>query len=448
MYASKRDKSNDIIHRVLVWGVLGAVFGFALFLFGTRMVWGAVAVETCYDPMIGGATQNLAGENLDSISVVSGYPNGFINYVIFPTELDEIINSNTYLTIGSSATSSFPLSGGGVTAFSFSPSLHLFGGQNTYEFVLHNDNAVTSATGHFDNLCISSTTPVYTNNVVQQIGARFNNAGASAPVGFKFYTEFDLSSTTPTSTGQTFLLSPTDGQSLADFTNWQTSIFNFPHLGFACVQYDRFSSSSFSNEDCLPFNNQNNPIAIVTATIAKIQPLWFAPLSASGATWYAKAVLRDVNYSFISSSTVSTFIVSPAVSTTTQNLTNQGLTPRPSDCSIWNFGSCFSDFMQWLFIPSIDSAQQFSSISLSSRFPFSYYFSLKTVIGRSITSNSNNFPNITIHGAIFGTTTIFSAQKFIDLAGQSNFDLFYNLLKWGFWIFFGYFVFERFRQIL
>jgi len=135
--------------------------------------------------------------------------------------------------------------------------------------------------------------------------------------------------------------------------------------------------------------------------------------------------------------------------------------PAPSDT--FSYEACdFSDYSfgigyllnglceiaVWLVAPSPAIIQNYSSLTFEDKFPFSYFYDLKDIYTNTTATTTESMPELVLNAGVLGNVTVFSASSTIALMGNTAYGTFRSLFIYGFWLFFGVYVFERIRHLL
>jgi len=102
----------------------------------------------------------------------------------------------------------------------------------------------------------------------------------------------------------------------------------------------------------------------------------------------------------------------------------------------------------YLFVPSVNSVQQFSLIpyKLQTTFPFSYYYDVKSLITNSSTT-ANMFGTMIVNLPLVGTTTILSSDTINYFIGTSTASVIRSLVTYALYIGFAWTVWHRIRNL-
>jgi hypothetical protein len=129
----------------------------------------------------------------------------------------------------------------------------------------------------------------------------------------------------------------------------------------------------------------------------------------------------------------------PAFSTSTQS--------TDFNCGTLDIGCFLKEGFAWAFYPSEQSISNFTSLTISDKFPFSYWYNLQTKIASSSATSSGAFPILQIQGFGGVTSTVFSYDILEEYAGAPFLALLVNILTYGLWIAFAYHIFIRIQEI-
>jgi len=203
---------------------------------------------------------------------------------------------------------------------------------------------------------------------------------------------------------------------------------------------------------------------------------YYTPGTPSTGTIQANIAIDDGNGGLIATSTI-TF----QALTTTIVPTGEGIGPTyPSsinpnatssafyvDCSAYSV-SLFSsstlqgigciakktalDVMAVLFIPSQNTLNAYSSLTIEDKFPFAYWYDLKSSFESVNSSSTGAFPSLSLQlfpssTLAWATTATFSSTTVSSYLGSTMISLFRTLIQAALWLAFAYFVYRKLKAI-
>jgi hypothetical protein len=118
------------------------------------------------------------------------------------------------------------------------------------------------------------------------------------------------------------------------------------------------------------------------------------------------------------------------------------------NCDTLELGCYLKEGFAWAFYPDDSVVSQFNQLTIADKFPFSYWYDLKTKIASSSATSSGAFPVLQIRGFGGVTTTVLSYDILEDYAGAPFLALLVNILAYGLWIALAYHIFIRIQEII
>jgi len=143
-------------------------------------------------------------------------------------------------------------------------------------------------------------------------------------------------------------------------------------------------------------------------------------------------------------------------------LTNESLNEVASitGCHETNFtvasvdiGNGICEILSFLFVPSQNTLDQFEDIStsLQTKIPFSYFYDITTAVSSQATTSTAtpvSFNLVASSSAFTFTYSPFSTTTAVAWMGQTNYNLFQTLMRYGILAAFGFYLFFRVRGLL
>jgi len=109
------------------------------------------------------------------------------------------------------------------------------------------------------------------------------------------------------------------------------------------------------------------------------------------------------------------------------------------------------DVVAILFIPNEATLNGYATLSLNDKFPFAYWYDLKSSFEAENASSTGAFPSLSIKFKnVNGTTTtlaVFSSSSISTYIGSSNISLFRTLMQGALWLAFAYFIYRKIKDI-
>lgn len=258
-------------------------------------------------------------------------------------------------------------------------------------------------------------------------------------------------------------LAPTDGQTLNGYPS---------HLNFNVVSDFEFcgyvtgivgGSQGGTEGSCFPAGTTEYN--------------YFAPGTATSGLIQANVSIADNNLNLFATSTISFISLGSGIVPTGDGIGPtypSAINPNATssaffvDCSAYTV-SLFSsstlqgigciakktalDVLAILFVPNERTLQDYSALSIEDKFPFAYWYDLKSSFEGTNSSSTNAFPALSLQ--IFPTSSIaswsvtasFSTTTISGYLGDTMISLFRTLMQAALWLTFAYYIFRKLKAI-